>query len=301
MRRLVFLITAFCLVSCASAPASVPAAPSEIAVLTGLDLPETAEFDAAREVWFVSLMVGNPTDHDNNGVILRIAGGSLTRVDTLVAGARGGAVLHGPKGMAVQGDLLWVADIDALRAFDALTGAPMRTFELGAHDAVALNDVALHPHGSLYVTDLRLLFDAQGVATHEGEDRVYRVAPDGAVSVALRGDTLAQPNGIAYDARRDRLIIAPLASTALFAWRPGEPAPVVIARGAGANDGVAALPDGTILFSSLQEGSISSISGSTVTRLIEGLRYPANFGVDAGRRQILVPVLGDGSLRLWQY
>ena len=31
---------------------------------------------------------------------------------------------NGPKGMALVGDTLWVADVDAVRAFNRKTGAP---------------------------------------------------------------------------------------------------------------------------------------------------------------------------------
>src|SRR5256885_8154331 len=40
-----------------------------------------------------------------------------------IEGGRTGVTLHAPKGMALNGDTLWVADIDVVRAFNAKTGA----------------------------------------------------------------------------------------------------------------------------------------------------------------------------------
>ena len=266
---------------------------------TGFDLPEAAEWDPETAVWFVSNMVGNPAARDHNGWIGRLDPSRPDRVDTLAAGGQLGVTLHGPKGMVVHGDVVWVTDIDALRAFDKRTGVPRGTIEMAAHGAVALNDIALHPDGSISVTDPRLLFGDDGSSRHEGEDRIFRVAPDGAVSVAVQGPALAQPNGIAWDAAADRFVIAPLEGTTVLGWRPGDASPAVIGRAGGAQDGVAVLDSGEILVSSLADGSIYLLKGHEARPLITGLRFPVSFGMDRDGCRIAIPLIGEGRVEIW--
>lgn len=56
----------------------------------------------------------------------------------------------------IVGDTLWVADIDAMRAFNKRTGAVIATVDLRPRGAVFLNDVAAGPDGALYITDTGL-------------------------------------------------------------------------------------------------------------------------------------------------
>ena len=61
--------------------------------------------------------------------------------------------LNAPKGMALRGDTLFVADIDILRMFNRRTGAPLGGVDVAERGATFLNDVAVGPDGSLYITD----------------------------------------------------------------------------------------------------------------------------------------------------
>src|SRR5690606_29648988 len=95
-----------------------------IAVVRGFSGPEAVRYDPRQDVYFVFNSVGVGSVKDGNGYISRVSAADL-RVETFVQSGRGGAVLHAPKGIALQGDTLWVADIDALRGFDRRTGAPL--------------------------------------------------------------------------------------------------------------------------------------------------------------------------------
>src|SRR5262245_45625941 len=95
-----------------------PAAARCIAHVTRLAPPGTALFDAGRGVFLVSEIVGGPTTRDHNGRIIAVGLDGRRDPDPVVAGGLAGATLHAPKGMLLAGDTLWVADIDAVRAFD---------------------------------------------------------------------------------------------------------------------------------------------------------------------------------------
>jgi hypothetical protein len=90
---------------------------------TGLATPESVLWDAARSVWYVSNINGNPPQKDDNGYIVRLGANGET-MDSLpfINGTDEDVTLHAPKGMAMRGDTLWVADIDALRGFDLASG-----------------------------------------------------------------------------------------------------------------------------------------------------------------------------------
>ena len=84
----------------------------------GLQTPESVRYDPDLDVFYVSNINGNPMQHDGNGFITVVRAdstGAPTKV--LVEGGKAGAKLDAPKGLALQGDTLWVADIDHLRAF----------------------------------------------------------------------------------------------------------------------------------------------------------------------------------------
>ena len=84
--------------------------------------------------------------------------------------------------MGNKGDTLFVADIDAVRLFHRLTGAPLGARAIAG--AGFLNDVAVGSDGSVYVTDSGLQAGPQRFAP-SGSDAVYRFDASGtAVAVA---------------------------------------------------------------------------------------------------------------------
>src|SRR5690242_15677808 len=187
-----------------------PPAATKVITVDGFKAPESALYDSVQDVYFVSSINGSPLAKDGNGFISRVRPDGVVENLDFIEGAHNGVVLNAPKGLALTGDTLWVADIDVMRAFDARTGAPLDSVSLAALGAVFLNDVAAAPTGALYITDTGIRFDDVGNILHPGPDRIFRIGPDRAVSVAARGDTLDRPNGIALDAVGKRFIVVPL-------------------------------------------------------------------------------------------
>jgi sugar lactone lactonase YvrE len=295
------------LAAIAQGPAAVPAPGSadssraaKVAVVEGFDLPESARWDPAQDVIFVSSINGSGTAKDGNGYVSRIRPDGTVEARRFIAGGARGVTLHAPKGMALVADTLWVADIDTLRAFHARTGAPLGAVDFTAHGALFLNDVAVGPDGSLYVTDSGFRAGADGRMQHAGPDRIFRIAPDRRVTVAVEGEALGMPNGIAWDAEGRRLLVGPLAdSAAVLAWTPGDSATRVVARGPGGYDGIEPVGDGSFLISSLDARSIVRLRGATVETVIADLHSPADIGWDAKRRRVLVPTLDGNRVEIW--
>jgi hypothetical protein len=257
------------LIAAASSPSDILAAEraTRIAVLTGFDLPETFEYDSVHDVYYVSNMVGLVTDKDNNGFISRIDPRQPDHQVPFIVGGRDGVTLHGPKGMAVHGHSLWVADIDTIRVFETRSGKPVREIDLHQAGAISLNDLTLLPDETVYVTDPRLLFGATETR-HEGDDRVFVVSPAGTVRTILTGDAaLKYPNGVEWDRHKNRILLAPLARNAdLVAWQLDAGPLSTVAHGPGGYDGLEVTAEGRIFVSSLDKEAIFEVVGDRCTR-----------------------------------
>ena len=268
-------------------------------VAGGLAIPESVRWDREQRVWFVSNVNVGPLK-DGNGFISRVAADG--RMDSLrfIESGRGGVTLHAPRGMAIMGDTLWVADIDAVRGFHRRTGAPLATVDLSPLGALLLNDIAAAPDGSLYVTDTGVQFDTDGNRQHTGPDRVFRLR-NGQASVALEGDWLGQPNGVTWDAVGKRLLLAPVAGdSTVQQWTEGAARPEPIARGRGRYDGLEVLPDGRILVAAWNDSTVSEVVGNELRPLIRGVPAPADIGVDPERGVVAIPILRQDRVELWQ-
>ena len=268
---------------------AAPAEFSPAGTISGLQAPEAVRFDAAEDVFFVSNINGPASTKDNNGFITRVRA-ETGEIDSLkfIAGGRGGVTLNAPKGLAITGDTLWVADIDAVRAFDKKTGRPLASHAI--RGAVFLNDIASGPDGALYITDTGVRITEAGMS-HPGPDRIFKLTRTGQASTAIQLDSALGPNGITWDDANQRFIVVPFAGNDIMAWKPGETTMTSIAAGKGQFDGVERLADGRILVSTWADSSIYVLDGSALVRAVHGVEGPADIGVDTKRNRVAVPLL----------
>jgi sugar lactone lactonase YvrE len=276
-----------------------------LSTTSGFRTPESVRYDPDLDVFFVSNINGNPSMADNNGFISRVHADSTNSVSVLVQGGGGRVTLNAPKGMAIVGDTLWVADIDVLRGFNKRTGRRVAQIELRGFGASFLNDVAVGGDGALYVTDTGIRFDERGAMSPAGTGRVYQIVSTPrrrrAVTELARGDTLARPNGITWDPRDGKLIIVPFGGRELQAWRPGDTAPTVIGSGPGQYDGVEVLSDGRVLVSSWADSAVHVLQDDrTLIPLVTGVSAPADFGIDTKRGVLALPRFTEGVVQFWK-
>lgn len=271
----------------------------------GFSGPESMVHDPVADLYFVSNVNGHPQILSNDGFISRVApDGTITDLHW-IEGGEGGVTLHAPTGMVLVGDVLYVADADAVRSFDRVTGAPiaswpvpLATEEVPGMPGVdwvrgaLLNGMCSGPRGEIYATatgiDISMTFDIEPT----GQDAVLRFR-DGAPVPIAEGAHLAGPNGCQVVG--SNVYIAPLLSADVYRLNPS-----------GRQFHVATLPmdgldgliraDGSLFVSSVFGGSIFRISlgGSDVTELMSGQVTPADLGFDHTRNTLLIPSLfGD--------
>jgi sugar lactone lactonase YvrE len=245
-------------------------------------------------------MAGYGSAKDGNGYIVRAPADDFRKSEILVDAGKNGGVLDAPKGMAIHGDTLWVADIDKLRGFNRKTGELLGTIDFAQYGAVMLNDVALGGDGRIYITDTGIIMSDKGVL-HPGGDKIFAVGPGG-VTIVAQGNDLGRPNGITWDAKNRRLLVAsfdPFHSQ-VYAISPGDAKRTVLADGKGKFDGLEFLPDGRSIVAGWQDSAVMVVDGGKLTKIAAGISQPADIGVDTRRNRIAVPSTAMDRVELWQ-
>ncbi|MER9107656.1 ATP/GTP-binding protein [Mesorhizobium sp. M0848] len=265
--------------------AAAPAAEAgELWRATGLEQPESALFDAANNRLIVSNIVGNPGDADGNGYlsVLSVDGRTVTRHWT--------DGMDAPKGMAIAGGKLYVADITKVRVVDLASGKLVASITVP--NAVFLNDMTSDQSGNVYVTDMLA-------------DTIYRI--DGEQPELFARDAmLASPNGVFADG--DRLIVASWGKDIKSDFSTAEPggllsvdiASKVVSPLPGAQkfadlDGVIAIGD-TIYATAYMTGTLYRYqAGGAPEALAHFKPGSADIGTD-GKSILYVPLMNEGEV-----
>ena len=257
----------------------------------GLHTPESVLHDEEQDVYLVSNIDGSSTAKDGNGFIARIT------PDGTIANLKFIEGLDAPKGMAIRGGELWVADIDKVRVFDRVTGKAVRTIDLASSGAVFLNDVAVGGDDAIYVTDTDIRIKGKKERVRAGDGRIFRIGTNDRAEVAISGEELRSPSGIAWDGLR--FLVAQSYGHDILAWNPGSDTKAVL-RGPGAYDGIVVLPNGTVIVSSHHDDSLhAAYNERDLHTLFAAKPTPAGIGFDRKRNRLLIPSLEGDWLEAW--
>lgn len=132
--------------------------PKPTVVQGGFQTPESVLYDPRADVYLVSNINGNPTGTDGNGFISRVSPAGRILALRWIDGTKQGVRLNAPKGMALFGTTLYVADITAVRMFDRSTGRFKGSIDVMG--STFLNDLAAGSDGSIYASDSGLKPDS---------------------------------------------------------------------------------------------------------------------------------------------
>ncbi len=273
-------------------PAEAEAAGVVTVADVGFSTPESVLHDPLADVYLVSNIAGDPLGVDGNGFISRVGPAGDVRDLRWIDGQTEGVTLNAPKGMALQGDRLYVADIDCIRIFDRETGAPLG--EACPSGATFLNDVAPAPDGtSIFFTDSGL--DASFASS--GTDTVYRLSEDGRIIVVARDPALGSPNGIAVGPRG--IFVASFLSGEVYRLDAEGNRTDVMPASDRQYDGLAILDDGGFLVSSWGDSCVYRVGADgTVACAVEGVEAPADIGFDHERGRVLIPLFNANEVRI---
>ncbi|NEZ03137.1 hypothetical protein G4Y73_03105 [Wenzhouxiangella sp. XN201] len=257
-----------------------------IATVEGLSGPEAVHWDAEQEIWFVSNFNGDAAG-DANGFVSKIASdGEILEREFMIG--TDGHPLHGPRGMRIDGERLWVADAEGLHAFDRRSGAHLEFIDFSAFEPGFLNDVEIGPEGAIYLTDT-------------GNARLFRIV-DGEISVVADEGLVSPPNGVVWDAGHEALMLAPWGGgRTLIGYRPGQDDLIdgeTLPAG-GNMDGLEAWQGG-LLIASQHDQAIWFVRDGEAEILIRTPGRPADIGLDASGRRLAVPYIALDRVDIWE-
>jgi sugar lactone lactonase YvrE len=254
-----------------------------VASISGLSGPEAVRYDPDQDVYFISNFNGEPAG-DSNGFVTRARpDGAVDSLRFLVGTSA--APLHGPRGMFITGDTLWVADADGVHLFHRQTGAHLRFVDFRSFAPGFLNDIVQGPDDAIYITDT-------------GRSRVYRIA-GGTITIAIEDTALANPNGITWDPANTRFLLASWnPAPPIHSWdgRTGVTAIGTAARGR--NDGIELVGD-RVLIATQSDSSINMLVSGEIRPYIRTPGQAADIGIDTRRWRVLVPYVDLDRVDIW--
>ncbi|MFT7581889.1 MAG: sugar lactone lactonase YvrE [Myxococcota bacterium] len=268
----------------------------------GLSTPEGVVHDTVADVYLVSNIEGSPLEKDGKAYIVRVKPDGTLMEPRWIDAATEGVTLNAPKGLALDGDTLYVADIDTIRTFDRATGKPIGNILV--EGATFLNDVSRRRPGGVWVTDSGLKAGEKGFEP-SGTAAIYSVRADGTLTKAAPKDEIAAkllgaPNGIVADpgSKNGWLMVGFDGSKNLLAGDGMSPPTIKRTLDGGSFDGLEILDDGSILVSSWATGKLYHVpaEGDAVV-LASDMKGPADFAYDAERKRVILPEFMGDTLR----
>ena len=262
---------------------------------TGFRCPESVAYDPNVNALYVSEFVSElaPTEKDGQGRISKVALDGTVEEERFLPAE--GQTLNKPKGIWVEGDRLWVTDIDSLWVFDTGTKEGKQ---------VALPEIQ-------FANDPTIVGDAVYVSDNRG-DQLYRVEPadfldmegDPEVTRVFSGEGI-NPNGV-YPAADGALLMVGFMSAeeprGIYRMEPGGE-PQALAEDLGRLDGVYQMEDGSLLVTDWDAGALGAWDENMgFQELATGFQGPADFAVvpNAEGLLVVVPDLVQSELRLIQ-
>ena len=278
---------------------SVAGTAHKLGVVQGFYGPESVRYSPGQDVYFVSVMNGPGSEKDDNGYLVQIDAGNLGSSKLFAVGGKNGVHLDAPKGLAIHGDTLWATDIDVLRAFDRWSGKPLGEIDLRPYHAVLLNDIAVGPDGTIYVTDTGIDMANIGVI-YVGGDKVFAIGANRSVKVVAHGNVLGRPNGVTWDPVSKRWIVVSFDTwhSEVYALHPEDSTRIILATGKGRFDGIEPISSGRFLVSCWQDSSIHVFGNHTDKQIVRNVPSPADIGIDTKRNRLAIPV-GNNRVEFW--
>ena len=252
--------------------------------ITGLKTPESV-VQAKDGRIFISEI--NEMGKDGDGQITVIDTGGKASVF-----AKG---LDDPKGLAIIGENLFVADKNKIIKITPDGKASL----FAATEAFPVppqffNDLEADPQGNLYLSD-----SGDVMGTGKG-GIIYKIDANGQVKMLIDGkqdERVMAPNGLLADDTGDVLIYVDFTSGILYTFNQKTLVLTDIAEGFGGGDGVVHHSNGTMYVSDWKNGKVFSINTKgDVTLLKDGYQAAADIAITRDEAYLMVPDMKAGEL-----
>lgn len=209
---------------------------------TLLRTPESVLIDRERNILYVSNVNMNPWEKDGNGFISKLdKEGNIINLKWIEG-------LHGPKGMGISGNSLFIADINTLVEANIETGVIVNTTELeGKPD---LNDITVSDDGTVFVSG-------------SASNIIYRLN-NGVLEEYFKGGE-ERFNGLFWE--KDRMLLITSGSSQFKEINHTTKETKIIAENLGHGDAIAPVGDGGYLCTSWA-GKIFYISANGETTVL---------------------------------
>lgn len=272
-----------------AAPATA-GAPVKLWEVTGLANPESALPDPKAGVIYVSQVDGAPDGKDGKGAIATVSlDGKTVNLKWSATG------LNAPKGLALSGGKLYVADIDQLHEIDTKDGKILKSF--AAKDAKFLNDVAADSGGNVYVSDMVT-------------NSIWKLS-GGKFELWLSDAKLENPNGLLVEGGALRVAAWGVMTDGFATKVPGHLMSVALDSKAiskvgdgkpfGNLDGLEPVGGGAYLVSDWMSGKVMKYGAdSKVEVLLDLGQGAADIGYDAASKTMYVPQMMKGLLQAYK-
>ena len=191
---------------------------------TSLRTPESVLFDRDRKLIYVANVNMNPWEKDRNGFI------STMDLQGNIINLKWIEELHGPKGMGILHNSLFVADIDEVVEIDIETSKIINRYKV--EGTPTLNDITIG-NGVVYISG-------------SDSNKVFELK-DGVVTEILSGD-FGRPNGLFYEP--ERLLMLTSVSSTLKSINLETKDITDLLDGLGHGDGIVPVGNGDYLASS---------------------------------------------------
>jgi DNA-binding beta-propeller fold protein YncE len=238
------------------------------------------------QTYFISNANGDPGTRENEGFISKVSHEGKVIDLYFIQGGKKSITLNSPRGMAIVGSTLYVADLDVVRGFDKETGDALQTIPFTQFRSQSLTGLAADSRGRLYVSD-------------SDSNTIYHIDPslDHAVTVFVQHEGLSHPHGLAIHPKNGHLVGVGWEDGKIFEINENGIIQELFVnsffRGGFYNlDGIDFDKYGTMYVSDLTAGKVWRIRANHKKEVIaEFLLSPAGIGIDRLNHVILVPYL----------
>jgi len=249
---------------------------ANVRVLGSFRFAESCTYDTSRNLIVAMNRGMGRNEVANDGYVSLLNPDGTVHTTKWIGVNRNGLTLEDPLGSALQGGVLYAADLDHVRKFNITTGEPMGAFQVTG--ATGLNGIAVARDGTIYASNTA---DPQ---------RVYRITADGASSIFVDGAPLSSPNGVAIDPQGN-IVVVNLGDDNVLTFSPAGQLVRTEKTVQPGNDGLVIMPDGTKYISSVQRGGIARLRPGQQAELIaQGIPSAASMCYDPVQRQLIIPM-----------